>query len=596
VKTDGNGNASFAVPLNTVVTAGQTVTATAIDLFSNTSMFSNAVTAAVEQPPVLTPVNNQTIPVGFGIKLALSSTDPSGLPLTYSGVAETQAYWLKSTLGLYQDPGGYFTNFRGQQEKYLRGKVSADHYNNGGGDYWYYLLPNGDLYEFTPPYTNLALTGVLVAHLGSAVYNDPTQLTGAVNSPVPATVTASGSIIIVAPNAGAPSLFYVVASVTDGVASSSSSFTITIAANSPPVLTPINNVTMPAGGKLTVTIPATDPANLPLTYTAQAQTLAFPLMQKYGLYEDAGGFYTNFRGQQEKYLRGKASANNYNNGGGDYWYYILPSGDLYEFTPPYTNQTLTGALVAHLGTAFYADPTLLTNATNAASLATLTVSGNQLTITPAAGTSGSFVIVVTASDGSLSSSESFDVTVHSADQAPVLAPIRDQLIPGNAAELLPTTATDPDNDTLTLSAVAETQTYYLKSTLGLYQDPGGYYTNFRGQQERYLRGKVSADHYNNGGGDYWYYLLPNGDLYEFTPPYTNQALTGVLVAHLGSAVYNDPTLLTSAINTPVPVNLFVSGNRLAIEPQVGYTGTFVIIATVSDGLLSSSTAFHVTAT
>src|SRR5205807_1007370 len=101
--------------------------------------------------------------------------------------------------------------------------------------------------------------------------------------------------------------------------------------------------------------------------------------------------------------------------------------------------------------------------------------------------------------------------------------------------------------------------------------------------EKYLRGTASANAYSNGGGDFWYYLLPSGDLYEFAPPYGNPALAGALVAHLGTAVYADPTLLYAATNDAVPVGLGVAGNQLTIAPNAGYAGTFVIVAAVDDG-------------
>jgi hypothetical protein len=144
------------------------------------------------------------------------------------------------------------------------------------------------------------------------------------------------------------------------------------------------------------------------------------------------------------------------------------------------------------------------------------------------------------------------------------------------------------------SATGQTQLYWLEQTDGFYEDAGGYYTSYRGQQEKYLRAKVSVDSYNTGGIDPWYYLLPGGDLYEFTPSYTNPALAGALVAHLGSAVYNDPSLLWNAQNTAVHATLAISGNKLTITPAAGYTGVFVIIVTVSDGASSVSTSFTVT--
>ena len=85
-----------------------------------------------------------------------------------------------------------------------------------------------------------------------------------------------------------------------------------------------------------------------------------PTFNEYGLRQWNGSYYTNTRGQQEKYLVGTASANGYSELSGYYWYYILPSGDLYEFAPPYSNTALTGIMVARLGTAYYLDPSLLT--------------------------------------------------------------------------------------------------------------------------------------------------------------------------------------------------------------------------------------------
>jgi len=71
---------------------------------------------------------------------------------------------------------------------------------------------------------------------------------------------------------------------------------------------------------------------------------------------------------------------------------------------------------------------------------------------------------------------------------------------------------------------------------------------------------------------------------------------GALVAHLGTAVYNDPSLLWNASNVAVPVNLGVSGNQLTITPNTGFTGVFDVIATVNDGYATASQTFQVTAT
>ena len=58
---------------------------------------------------------------------------------------------------------GTMTSQLGQGEEYLVGTASANGYAPSSPDgFWYYILPNGDLYEETPPYSNTALVGVLV--------------------------------------------------------------------------------------------------------------------------------------------------------------------------------------------------------------------------------------------------------------------------------------------------------------------------------------------------------------------------------------------------------------------------------------------------
>src|SRR5439155_1165790 len=80
------------------------------------------------QPPTLAPIADQTVPAGGSVTVTLQGTDPDGDSLTYSAQAETLPYWLDQTYGLYQDSHGYYTNARGQGEKYLRGTASSQNY------------------------------------------------------------------------------------------------------------------------------------------------------------------------------------------------------------------------------------------------------------------------------------------------------------------------------------------------------------------------------------------------------------------------------------------------------------------------------------
>jgi subtilisin family serine protease len=562
-----------------------TITATA------GSAVGTAAVTVVNSTLTLAAVAPQTVTAGQMLNVTLQASGGNGTALSYTATAETLPYWLEQTYGFYEDVGGYYLGYRGQQEEYLRAKVSVDGYNTGGIDPWYYLLPNGNLYEFTPPYTNPALTGALVAQLGTSVYNNPALLWNAQNTPVPATLGVTGNQLTITPAGTYSGTFVAIANASNGQSAATTSFTVTVTASTPLTLAAIAPQMVAAGQPLTLTLQATGSSGSQLTYAASAESQLYWLEQTYGFYEDNGGYYVGFRGQQEKYLRARVSIDGYNTGGIDPWYYLLPSGDLYEFTPPYTNPALTGALVAHLGAAVYSNPALLWNAQNTPVPATLAVAGNQLTITPAAGSSGMFLVTASVTDGQSAASTSFAVTV---SQSLALAPVSAQTDTAGQPLTVALQAIGASGGQLTYSASAETLSYWLEQTYGFYEDAGGYYQGYRGQAEKYLRAKVSVDGYNTGGIDPWYYLLPSGNLYEFTPPYGNAALTGALVAQLGVAVYNDPRLLWNAQNAAVPALLSLAGNQLTLTPDGAFSGTFVVIAGVTDGSRSASTSFTVT--
>ena len=107
------------------------------------SVATSSFPVTVYQPPKLAPIASQTDTAGLPLAVTLQGSDPDGDTLTYAASAETQTYWLQQTYGFYEDQGGYYNNDRGQEEEYLRAKVSVNGYNTGGIDPWYYILPNG---------------------------------------------------------------------------------------------------------------------------------------------------------------------------------------------------------------------------------------------------------------------------------------------------------------------------------------------------------------------------------------------------------------------------------------------------------------------
>jgi N-acetylneuraminic acid mutarotase len=167
-----------------------------------------------------------------------------------------------------------------------------------------------------------------------------------------------------------------------------------------PVLAPIADQTIPASqNPLTVTLSATHPDGLPLTFLSpQAESLAYVLKQQLGLYTD-GNLRENWGGRGEKWLLGN----------GALWYFITPGGNLYRWDG--TEGSATGTFVGTPGSSCHADPSLLYDAQPGQAHALLSISGNVLTITRDAGFVGSLFITVSVTDGSLTDSKAFTVTV-----------------------------------------------------------------------------------------------------------------------------------------------------------------------------------------
>ena len=294
---------------------------------------------------------------------------------------------------------------------------------------------------------------------------------------------------------------------------------------------------------------ATGSVKLAVIARSNPAVIAAELQKKYGFKQYNGSYYLNTRGQQEKYLVGTSSANGYVEKSGLYWYYILPNGDFYEFTPPYTTTALTGKLVARLGPDYYTNPALLTAiappvTNNPADLQKyglkqwyrsyyLNTRGQQEKYL--VGTSSANAYVET-------SGIYWYYILPNGDFYEFIPPYTSTLTGKLVARLGPDYYANPalltDFAPPVTTNPADLQKY------GLKQYNGSYYLNTRGQQEKYLVGTASATGFIDKSGTYWYYILPNGDFYDYTPPYTS-ALTGKLVGRLGPAYYDDPSLLTA---------------------------------------------------
>jgi len=185
---------------------------------------------------------------------------------------------------------------------------------------------------------------------------------------------------------------------------------------------------------------------------------------------------------------------------------------------PLSATDVDGDKLTFSATAYTIDPTTKTptNTPLAGNKVSLSLSGNQLIVDPAASYTGEFYVTVTVGDGTNSDSKSFKVSV--TNSAPAIQSIGDQILSSKTGGVtIPLAVSDADGDRLTLSAAA-----YTINTLG-----------------------------------------------------------------------------KSLANVPVPsseVSISLSGNQLRINRAGGYTGSFYVNVTASDGTNSVSKSFKVTAT
>jgi ELWxxDGT repeat protein len=239
--------------------------------------------------------------------------------------------------------------------------------------------------------------------LGSAQLNATTSwVVGGTAGAVPGTFTYShpvGTVLNVG-NGQTLSVSFTPTDTTD-YTTATATVTINVVPAGTPTLSAIANQTVSTGQSLTLTLQGSDPNGLPLTYSAQVDSLAYHLKSTLGLYKPAAGFYTNVYHGGEQWVQGT----------GGVWYYILPSGGFYQWSG--VSGQLTGTLVAQLDPSYNANPSALVNAQPGQGQATVSLSGSTLTITPNAGFSGLLYVTATVSDGYATASQAFKVTVTS---------------------------------------------------------------------------------------------------------------------------------------------------------------------------------------
>jgi hypothetical protein len=387
--------------------------------------------------------------------------------LLYNASKQTYDYVLQQRLGL-TFAGTFYQNYGGRNEKWLKG--SANQYGNP----WYFIDTTGALYAWDGT-TNQA-TGTLLANLDTLYWAQPNRLFDAQPNEVTAAITNNvfqvttptnwAGKVVVELNTTTPSVSHQIFTLTFAnqppvltitpsgnlTTKQGTPVSVTISATDPDADTP--NVTAMGGdlgfvlkqslglrlqGSLFLNyggqheewlqsnandwyfikpdgtlwkwdgtanqasgtqVAALDPVyyyHPDLLYNPPGGDEAFALDQRLNL-TNTGNLSLNYGGQNEKWLLGN-----------DGWYFIKPDGTLWKWDG--TVNQATGTLMASLDPDYYTNIQRLYDAKP--NQVAVNISGNTLTLTPAAGFIGQFWVLVRANDPSQSVFNRFELTVTS---------------------------------------------------------------------------------------------------------------------------------------------------------------------------------------
>ena len=137
--------------------------------------------------------------------------------MLYDAIPQDLAFAIDQTLDLHFG-GSFYQNYGGQQEKWIRGTT------NRFGNPWYFIKPNGEFYAWDG--TLDAASGDLLATLDTDYYFNPNRLFNAPANQVFA--SASGNIVTVDPAPGFEGSFYVLVTVSDGLATARDYFRVNV--------------------------------------------------------------------------------------------------------------------------------------------------------------------------------------------------------------------------------------------------------------------------------------------------------------------------------------------------------------------------------
>lgn len=216
----------------------------------------------------------------------------------------------------------------------------------------------------------------------------------------------------------------------------------------------------------------------------------------------------------------------------------------------------------------------------------LELNANQLTINLPERYLGSFPVRVKVTDGEYTDSSVFNII--SKNSPPELSEICEhEFTHSEAPYEVILNAFDPDEEELEYSYRVEpyTRAFELYTIYNFKKPDSGWGFNKRGYEEKYLKGNVS-----NTNEDIWFYILPDGSLYELK----GDINSSLLIEKLPKAYYYDPSLLINLLAPTNDLDIELIDKTLIFNPAESFKGSVIVYPRVKDQQLFDEKSFIVT--
>lgn len=538
---------------------------------------------AANQAPVMGSISPQSMNEDATLNVALSATDADGDTLSYSVTSAPADF--NATIS------GTTLTFAPTANYYGSGSVTVQVSDGTATDSTTFTLTVNSVND-APVIT--AVGNQTVAEDNSlsltlaATDVDGDSLTFSIASaPVELGASVSGTTLTLAPIADYHGSGSITVQVSDGALTDSTSFTLTVTSvNDAPVISSISNQTMNEDATLDVGLSATDADGDGLTFSIVAAAADFGA--------SISGSTLSFSPTANYHGSGTVTVQVSDGALSNSTSFTLTINSINDapVISAIAAQTMSeGSTLSLTLSATDADGDSLTySLVSAASDFGASISGSTLSFTPTANYNGSGTVVVQVSDGSLTDSTSFTLTISGVNDAPVISAISDQTIAEDNTLSLTLAATDADGDTLTFSLVS--------APAGSGASVSGTTLSFTPTANYHGTGTVTVQ-VSDG-------IATDSTSFTLTITSVNDApvLTAIgdqtmsedsqLSLTLSATDADGDSLTYSLLSAPADAGAVLVGAVLTFTPTANFSGSGTVSVQVSDGTLTDSASFTLT--